>query len=217
MIPMNRTYVMLTMTALGCILSACGSQNDAERERGDTAASAEEPSPAAEGRPNAFDRILRLQDVTFHVTSPNSGSMNLVTITPSGLERDNSPITAEVDGSVTGAEVADLNADGSPEIYVYVTSAGSGSYGSLAAYGANNKKSLSMIYLPEIAENSAVSQGYMGHDQFAVVEHNLVRRFPVYRQGDTNANPTGGTRQVHYRLTQGEASWVLALDSVVEY
>ena len=49
---------------------------------------------------------------------------------------------------VAGAEVADINWDGSPEIYVYVTSASSGSYGSLVAYLANRRKSLSEIHLP---------------------------------------------------------------------
>ena len=51
-------------------------------------------------------------------------------------------------GSVSGAEVADPNADGSPK--VYVTSAGSGSYGSLVAYAANHRKSLSEIVLPPL-------------------------------------------------------------------
>lgn len=155
--------------------------------------------------------------ITFHVTSPNSGSINELTITPSGLEIDNSPVTVEVDGTVTGAEVADLNADGSPEIYVYATSAGSGSYGSLIAYGTNNRKSMTPIYLPPVADHPEASNGYMGHDEFAVVESVLVQRFPIYREGDTNAEPTGGTRQVQYRLEAGEAGWVLRPDKVVEY
>jgi hypothetical protein len=57
----------------------------------------------------------------------------------------------------------------------------------------------------------------MGHDEFAVVENRLVRRFPVYLAGDTNAEPSGGTRQIQYRLDAGEAGWILAVDRVVEY
>jgi hypothetical protein len=117
-----------------------------------------------------------------------------------------------IDGTVTGAEVADINADGSPEIYVYVTSAGSGSYGLLVAYSANQRKSLSEIYLPPVTQNKTLSKGYMGHDNFAVVEGVLVRRFPVYRDTDTNANPTGGTRQLQYKLVPGEAGWILKVD-----
>ena len=40
----------------------------------------------------------------------------------------------EAEGHVVLAEVADLNVDGSREIYVYVQLAGSGSYASLVAY-----------------------------------------------------------------------------------
>ena len=163
-----------------------------------------------------FDKMLEFQGIRFHVTSANEGSINTLHIVPSGLEIDNSRLVRTVNGTVTGAEVADLNADGSPEIYVYVTSAGSGSYGSLVAYSANRRKSLSDIYLPPLTEDQVASKGYMGHDQFAVGEGVLVRSFPVYRATDTNAKPTGGTRELHYKLVPGEAGWTLKLDRVVE-
>lgn len=166
------------------------------------------PSKAA-----SFDQIFELQGITFHVTCPNQGSLNELVIAPGGLEIDNSVITREIDGLVTGAEIADMNGDGSPEIYIYVHSAGSGSYGDLIAYSANNKKSLSAIYLPPLEEQASNLSGYMGHDEFAVVEGRLLRRFPVYVEGDTNANPTGGIRQIQYKLTSGEASWSLKLES----
>jgi hypothetical protein len=54
----------------------------------------------------------------------------------------------------------------------------------------------------------------MGHDEFAVVERVLVRRFPVYKPGDTNSNPTGGMRQIAYKLFSGEAGWVLRVERV---
>jgi hypothetical protein len=113
--------------------------------------------------------------------------------------------------------LADLDGDSWPEIYVYVSSAGSGSYGSLVAYAVNNGKSISPIYLPPLEQTEEALPGYMGHDEFAVVENRLVRRFPVYNDGDTNANPTGGTRQVQYRLIKGEAGWVLRPDRLVDY
>jgi hypothetical protein len=164
-----------------------------------------------------FDRSLELQGIRFHVTSANQGSINTLRIVPSGLEIDHSPIERTVDGTVTGAEVADLNADGSPEIYVYVTSAGSGSYGSLVAFSANRRKSLSGIYLPPLDASPAAARGYQGHDEFAVLEGVLGRRFPVYRDGDANARATGGMRQVQYRLVAGEAGWALKIARVVEY
>lgn len=155
-----------------------------------------------------FNQKLSLQGISFEVNCPNQGSINKLTITPSGLEIDNSVIEKEIDGAVTGTEISDLNGDGSPEIIVYVSSAGSGTYGSVVAYSANNNKSLTEIYLPPLADDPEYSVGYMGHDNFAVVENSLSRRFPVYKPGDSNANPTGGTRQVDYKLIPGEAGWI---------
>jgi len=164
-----------------------------------------------------FDRSLELQGIRFRVTSANDGSINTLKIVPDGLENDNAPIVRAIEGTVTGAEVADLNGDNSPEIYVYVTSPGSGSYGTLVAYSANRRKSLSEIYLPPVTQDNTASKGYMGHDEFAVVENVLARRFPVYQNADTNAKPTGGIRQFQYKLVAGEAGWVLKLDRAVEY
>ena len=176
------------------------------------------PAPAAEPAPAApFDRTLELQGIRFQVQSDNAGSVNRLRIIPSGLTIDNAPIERTIDGLVTGAEVADLNVDGSPEVYVYVQSAGSGSYGSLVAYSANRGKSLSEVFLPPLTEHPSAAAGYQGHDEFAVLEGVLGRRFPIYRETDTNAAPTGGTRQVQYRLVPGEATWLLKVDQVVEY
>jgi hypothetical protein len=172
---------------------------------------------AAVAAAGTFDRTFELLGIHFRVTCANDSSVNTLRIVPSGLETDNSPIVRSIEGTVTGAEVADINGDGSPEIYVYVTSAGSGSYGSLVAYSANRRKSLSEIYLPPITQDQVASRGYMGHDEFAVLEGVLGHRFPVYRDGDTNAEPTGGMRQLQYKLAPGEASWVLKVDRMIEF
>lgn len=173
--------------------------------------------PALVASAAPYDQLLELDGIQFHVTSTNESSINTLRIVPSGLEIDNSPIVRTIDGTVTDAQVADLNSDGSPEIYVYVTSAGSGSYGSLVAYSANRRKSLSEIYLPPITQNVRASKGYMGHDEFGVSDAALVRRFPVYRETDINAQPTGGRRRIEYKLVAGEAGWILKLDKIGEY
>ena len=93
----------------------------------------------------SFAQHLALQGIGFQISSSNQGSLNQLHILPSGLSVANTAIQREIDGSVSGAEVADLNADGAPELYVFVTSAGSGSSGSLVAFAANQNKSLSEI------------------------------------------------------------------------
>jgi hypothetical protein len=171
------------------------------------------PAAAAPGYSQEFE----LQGVRFVVQATNEGSINQLTITPSGLTEVNDVISREIDGSVTNAEVADINADGSPEVYVWVNSAGSGSYAAPIGYSANNKKSLSEIYFPPISDDAVNSKGYMGHDEFAVVEGVIVQRFPLYGEGDSNAKPSGKTRQLQYKLTQGEAGWLMKLDKATEY
>jgi hypothetical protein len=160
---------------------------------------------------------MEIQGVTFLVESPNDSSINPVTVRAETSEGSFAAAEAEADGTITNVEVEDLDANGFPEIYIYVTSAGSGSYGSLIAYASNRNQSLTEIYLPPLEDDPAVLQGYMGHDEFAVVEGTLIRRFPVYREGDSNAEPTGGTRQIQYKLEAGEAGWLLRQDRVVEY
>ena len=166
---------------------------------------------------HSLDQTLTLQGMTFHVTSPNQGSLNPLHIEVTGTKKPIPVLDKEIDGTIADIEVADLNVDGSPEIYIYVTSAGSGSYGSLVAYSANKKKSLSEIYIPDIHDDKAASKGYMGHDEFRVVENTLVRRFPVYKENDTNSKATGGMRQIQYKLKAGEAGWILRPDKTINY
>lgn len=173
--------------------------------------------PAAAAPPVPFDQTLKLQGIRFRVTSANSGSVNELKIVPSGLAIDNAPIVRTIEGRITRAEVADLNADGSPEVYGYIRSAASGAFGTLVAFSANQRKSLSEIYLPPVSDDALAARGYGGHDDFAVVESTLVRRFPVYKDGDSNTAPSGGVRQMQYKLQPGEANWQLKLDRVVEY
>lgn len=164
-----------------------------------------------------FNALLERQGVRFTVACPNEGSLNTVTIQPEGLANDNRPIMVEADGIVTGARVADLDGNGHPELYVFTTSAGSGSYGAVIGYASNQGKSLSAVFLLPLDEDKAAASGYRGRDTFDVTANRLVRRFPVYRDNDTNAQPTSGkVREVRYRLVQGEAGWILRRDSVAD-
>ena len=160
---------------------------------------------------------LHLAGIDFSVQASDSGSLNTMTVSATGAELTGQSFDHEIDGSAYRAEMADLDANGWPELYVYISSAGSGSYGSLVAYAVNNGKSATPIYLRPITDDTAASAGYMGHDEFAVVENRLVQRFPVYEQGDTNSSPTGGTRQLQYKLVPGEAGWILETDRAVVY
>jgi len=156
-------------------------------------------------------------DIVFTLHVRGEGSLRQLDLQVGGLELGQQTFSHEIDGTAYRAELADLDANGWPEVYVCISSAGSGSYGSLVAYAVNNGKSATPIYLRPLTDDSVASAGYMGHDEFAVVENRLVRRFPVYLEGDTNSAPSGGTRQLQYKLAPGEAGWILVLDRVVNY
>jgi hypothetical protein len=170
---------------------------------------------------------LELQGVSFDITA-TYGDKPKLTIQPKGLKLANDVIEHEIDGTLTKAEVGDLNGDRFPEVYVYITGSGSGSYGTLIAYSSNKNKSLSMINLPTLEDTvvkgkegatkpGMAAVGYMGHDQFNVMEGVFTRRFPTYQGKDTNANPTGKTRLITYKLEAGEASWQLVPTIIEEY
>lgn len=164
-----------------------------------------------------FSKELSLQNITFLVKSTNEGSLNTLMIEPEGLKITNRKVFHEIEGSVTNAEIEDLNSDGWPEVLIYITSAGSGSYGSVIGYSVNNGKSMSQIYFPDIAENDKINKGYMGHDEFSIVETSLVQRFPLYEVGDINAKPTGKIRQIQYKLIEGEASRKFKVEKKYEF
>ena len=159
---------------------------------------------------NSFNQTFKLHGIQFKVIAQG----NNLRIIPTGLKIDNSPIERDIEGVVTGAEIGDINVDGSPEIYVYIKGKDKGT---LIANSANNKKSLSEIYLPPITNDPKLTKGYRGHDEFMMVENIVAQRFPIYKDNDTDTKPTASWRQLQYKLVQGEASWQLKLDKMLEY
>jgi hypothetical protein len=164
-----------------------------------------------------YTKSLSLQGATFNLRASSKGSINNLTIVGEYSGHKILENQREIEGNITGAEIADLNSDGSPEIYIYLTSAGSGSHGSVIAYAMNKKHSATEIYMSNISENSKLSKGYMGHDEFSILENRLGRRFPLYLPGDINSKPSGGMRQLEYKLVQGEAGWLLKVSKQTDF
>lgn len=137
--------------------------------------------------------------------SPISYTVNyndsVLRITPAGLTATNQPIEENIMGfTVTGIMTDDLNDDNYPELLVFLTSEGSGSYGNVVALSPNDGKSVSRVTLPALDKDPVNGKGYQGHDTFSIVEHTLHRTFPVYQPGDINARPSGGNRTLTYDM-----------------
>ena len=142
---------------------------------------------------------------------PAGRSLATIEVRTEGFEHNFREVFEDRD-PVSDVFVADLDDNGFDEIYIVTAVAGSGSYGSVLGFASNKDKSLSMIYFPEIRKGDKNFEGYMGHGTFTIEGRKLVRVFPVYNQGDTNANPTGGRRKLVYGLVPGEAGWILRIE-----
>ena len=185
---------------------------------GGTYSKIDEPLDQVQIDKTTFSKVLNLQDIGFNISSIEKDDKNTLTIFTFGLAENEYKETFNIEGEVVvNAEVEDLNSDGSPELFIYTQSVGSGSYGNVYAFSVNNKKSMSKVYFQTTAENAKINQGYMGHDKFSLIENTLGQRFPIYKKSDTNAEPTGGTRQVSYKLIEGEAIRKLEVDKIIEY
>ena len=162
-----------------------------------------------------FDQTLAGGGFSVRISSPNTLGKGAITIEPKGLKKSNEPITVCSESQVVRAFLADMDGDNSPELFLVLTNSGRGSYGEVLAYSTNGKKSLTPIMIEKPAKKNLA--GYMGHDEFEVMENTFVRRFPVFKPGDPNTAPAGGYRQFQYKLKPGEAAWQMKIDRVESY
>lgn len=102
---------------------------------------------------------------------------------------------------------ADLNEDGIAELYFFLRSAGSGGYGEVAGITYDKDKKVSKIVGYEMTAKEF--EGYMGHDVFSIEGNNVVTTYPVYKEGDANATPSGGKAKVFFGLQKGKGAWNL--------
>jgi hypothetical protein len=149
--------------------------------------------------------------ITVSETHPVGRSLSTIEVRTEGFEHNFGEIFEDRD-LISDVFVTDLDGNGFDEIYIITTSAGSGSYGTVLGFASNKDKSLSMIHFPERRKGDEHFEGYMGHDFFRIEDGKLLRIFPLYNQGDTNENPTGGRRKLIYGLYPGEAMWQLKVE-----
>jgi hypothetical protein len=144
----------------------------------------------------SFETHLLRGTHAFNVFTEGLGSVRAMTVVHTENGQSDT-LKEEIDGTVVNAACADLDRDSIPEIYVFAQSAGSGSYANL--YGFQfDERGTQPIVLPELDKRHAA--GYLGHDTLWTQDTVLVRRFPVYTEGDLNTLASGGTRTFEYVL-----------------
>jgi len=222
----SKTSIYLSIVLMA--MTGCNDQTETESQNTETHSQDNKPkdttkskeptieNPAVEKETYSFQKTLQFKGISFDVNTKGSGSLRQLVIQPKGFEETNKSVELEIDGKVTDAQVADLNADGFPEILIFTQSSGSGSYGNVIAFSANGVKSMSRVYFPPVSENTKLKKGYMGHDSFSIKESALIQEFPIYKEGDPNSNSTGGTRRIQYKLVNGEASRKFVADKIID-
>ncbi len=148
-----------------------------------------------------------------HIDRSLSASLNEVKVITKKYDTVNDTFNLGSIDPVKNIFLADLDSNGFEELYLETRSVGSGSYSNLYGWASNKDKSVSPVYIPAISkkeqEEGELFNGFMGHNTFKIENKKLVNEFPVFLEGDTNANATGGTRKVVYELIAGEAGWQL--------
>jgi hypothetical protein len=169
--------IVLTVVAslILCTISGCGSDDHLVESR------------------HVVTRGGVTADVAVPVGESRSvGTYRVLVTTSDGRSQS---FAAERDGMIGDVWLSDLDGDDGLELLVWMSSAGSGSYGSVHVYRADGG-----VYVPRhIAPLSEEQrEGYMGHDLFQVRGGRLVRSFPTYAPGDPNAAPSGDTLSFAY-------------------
>lgn len=169
------------------------------------------PTPALTRLADAttpFSAVLRYNVYTFNVSATGSGAVRELTVRafrgPLLLTRFQVP----TDGAVVGAEVADLDANRFPELYVYTSSDGSGSFGRVLAWQFLSERKADI----KLTNWQKTPTGYMGHDSLWTENTVLCRKYPLYQPGDPNALPSGGFAMVRYKLAFVGQNYTLVPD-----
>lgn len=156
-----------------------------------------------------FTKSLRFNVYTFSIMAADSGRVRDLFVKAYRGELLLTSFRVRVDGAVVNAEVADLDSNRFPELYIYSTSVGSGSFGRVYAWQFLPDRKAD-ITLPNWRLQPVT--GYMGHDSLWVERDILCRKYPVYRFGDANADPSGGYQMVRYKLQPAGVGYALVAE-----
>lgn len=159
-----------------------------------------------------YEDSLRYNVYRFHITAADSGAVRDLIIKAYRGELLLTNFRTRIDGGVVGAEVADLDNNRFPELYVYSTSDGSGSFGRVYGWQFLAERKADI----QAANWLKMPDGYMGHDSLWVERDVLCRQYPIYNSGDANAEPTGGVNRIRYRLKTNGKAYTLVTEQPID-
>jgi hypothetical protein len=158
----------------------------------------------------SFDKIdttMKIGKYGFKVGCRNKDiKSNMLSIRPLGYESPaNQSMNMPVRGRVSAAMVDDLNSDGLADLILFIYTDSAAIHGTVYAMISVDDKNLMPTGLSDPALDGKINTGYKGHDVFSMLEGTVLLRFPIYKTGDKDDAPTGGTRTVQYSISKGES------------
>ena len=155
-----------------------------------------------------FDSILKIGKVGYRLSCNNkSEKSNTLSIHLLGFSgTGNKDFNFEVKGKLKGAEIDDLNNDGMPDLVMYFV-LDSNLSTTVLAIRSDKNENIEPIIFPELRDDLKLAKGYIGFDDFKLVEGSLFRAFPIFNL-DSNKkiihSPEKKYRHIIYRLIKGE-------------
>lgn len=154
-----------------------------------------------------IDTTMKIGKYGYKVSCRNKEiKSNMLAIRPIGFESPaNESMNMPVRGRVSAAMVDDLNSDGLADLILFIYTDSVALHGTVYVMVSQDSKTIVPAGLPDPALDGKINTGYKGHDVFSMLEGTVLLRFPIFKQGDKDDAPTGGTRTVQYSLTKGES------------
>ena len=173
--------IFLTFSAIIFLLSCNSNKAETKKE-------------SSENKNQEYNKILNSDGIEFKISSENKDNKNIVSISTKGLSEVEYNETFDIKNyEITNSEVADLDSDGSPELFIYTQSKDKEKYTKVLIFSVNNKKSMSEAFFAE--DNKSQSQ-----NKFFIEGKHLCEVSSSNQQ------------KVCYKLVNGEASKLLKTD-----
>ncbi len=113
-----------------------------------------------------------------------------------------SSVTGELKGNIVDVWNMDMDADGSPEIFIQA--ADKKSWLNMYVNEFDNSGSSQKLHFPDLSD--ATKAKYRGKDSLYVKNGKLIREFPLFKKGDPDNKPSGGKKVLVYSLTKNDFS-----------
>jgi len=187
-------YTSLSGFLLMVLVLAC---NTPETDQG-TIQNESAPQDARPGESETFRRELQFGDYRFTLTETTAEGQSTLLLRGAKNGATLQGVNRRIPGRIKSAVVKDLNDDDQPEVFIFTRKGAEPPQAGVLAFAYFSSRFYSEIGLAEMPDKYRPQ--YKGDDRFEFQGNVLLRKFPVYKDGQ----PTGQEAMVVYRLgTEG--------------